>query len=306
MYKIVIGIPTYKRPGMLKKLVISIIKGNIDRALIKDINILVVDNDIERTAEKVVEEISTGLSGILKLNYCNYPVKGLSNVRNELYKKALEFNPDFIVSLDDDEYPSPDWLNQLLLTVIANKGDIAVGPVFPEFENKVSPYISYWFRYHDLPDQQRTKVFETSNYIISTDFLLKHKLEFDNRFNSTGAEDSYFRVTILKKGAKIYWAREAKAFEAITEKRAKLKWLFMRNFRCAITYTYILKLEGKYSSLLKKSLISIVYFIAGLLALSAILFPVKWKYWGIIKISESLGGFAGLFNFKYHEYAKAR
>lgn len=306
MYNIVIGIPTYKRSLMLKKLILSIIDCNINKSLIKDINIIVVDNDIDKSAEKIVKELIDRFYGIHKLNYYNYPVKGLSNVRNELFNKALEFNPDYIVGIDDDEYPASDWLNQLLLTITTLNADIIQGPVIPVFENEVSPYISNWFKYKKLKNHKRLKFFWTSNFIISVSFLLKHKIKFDERFNITGSEDSYFGVNALKKGAKIFWASNAIIYETIPAKRAKLKWLIKRRYNSANTFTYILKLEKNYFGLLKKTLISLVYFLSGGLALVAIPLPFRWKYWGILKISESLGGFAGLVGIQYHEYAKDR
>ena len=65
-------------------------------------------------------------------------------------KRLPDYDPDFIVCIDDDEFPTPDWLNQLLLTITEIKADIVLGPVIPVFENKVSPYISYWFKYKIL------------------------------------------------------------------------------------------------------------------------------------------------------------
>ncbi|HEY5587814.1 MAG TPA: glycosyltransferase [Candidatus Paceibacterota bacterium] len=306
MYNIVIGIPTYKRPLMLKKLILSITDCNINKSLIKDINIIVVDNDIDKTAEKIVKELIDRFYGIHKLNYYNYPVKGLSNVRNELFNKALEFNPDYIVCIDDDEYPASDWLNQLLLTTTILKADITQGPVIPVFENEVSPYISNWFKYQKIKNHKRVKFFWTSNFIISVSFLLKHKIKFDERFNITGSEDSYFGVTALKKGAKIFWASNAIIYETIPAKRAKLKWLIKRSYNGAINFTYILKLEKIYFGLLKKTIISIAYFIIGGISLVVIPFPFRWKYWGVLKMSESIGNFAGLFGIQFHEYAKDR
>lgn len=306
MYNIVIGIPTYKRPLMLKKLILSIFDCNINKSLIKDINIIIVDNDIEKTAEKTVKELIDESYGIHKLNYYNYPVKGLSNVRNEIFNKALEFNPDHILCIDDDEYPSADWINQLLSAITAIKAEIVLGPVIPVFEDKVSPFIPYWFKYPDLENYQKVDFFWTSNFIICTDFLLKHKIKFDERFNITGSEDSYFGVRALNKGAKICWANNAVVYETIPPKRANLKWLIKRKYNGALTFIYILKLEKNYLGLLKKIIISIAYLLSGGMALVVIPFPFRWKYWGIIKISESMGGFAGLFGIQFHEYAKDR
>ena len=54
--------------------------------------------------------------------------------------------------------------------------------------------------------------------------------------------------------------------------------------------------------ILKKTLISVGYIISGSIALLAMLLPIKKRYWGIIKISEGIGGLAGLFNISYDAY----
>lgn len=306
MYKIVIGIPTYQRPLMLEKLLFSINGCNINKSLIKDVNIIVIDNDIDKSAEKIVNKLTDQFNDPFKLNYYNYPVKGLSNVRNELFSMAFRYKPDYIVCIDDDEYATPDWLNQLLLVITEIKADIVLGPVIPVFENNVKSYISNWFRYKKLLNHQRIEFFWTGNFIINVDFLLNNKIEFDERFNFTGSEDSYFGVTALKAGANICWARNAIVNETIPPNRAKLKWLIKRSYNNASTFTYILKLEKNYIRILKKILINIAYFLSGCFAMVTLPFPFRNRYWGILKISESIGGFAGLFGMKYHEYAKDR
>lgn len=304
MYKVAICIPTYKRPEMLKKLVLSIISCNLNKVLIREVSIVIIDNDASKTAESTVNQLKEVHKTEPEINYYCYPVKGLSNVRNELLKKALKFSPDFILGIDDDEYVTTEWINQMLITIITNKGDIVMGPVIPMFEDIVSPYISYWFKYPKLSNSKQIKFFWTSSYIICVKFLLKHELEFDNRFNSSGGEDTFFGVTALKRGAKIYWAKDAVAYETIPCKRTTLKWLIKRCFNSAANFTFILKLEKNYFGLLKKFFISIVYLLSGIMSLVLILFPFSWKYWGILKISESIGGFAGLFSIQLHEYAK--
>ena len=51
MYKIVVCIPTYKRPEMFKELVMSISQAEINPELVRELNILVVDNDLDKSAE---------------------------------------------------------------------------------------------------------------------------------------------------------------------------------------------------------------------------------------------------------------
>ena len=302
MNKLTICIPTYKRPQMLKKLILSIMRNNIDQSLIKDAYIIIVDNDIERTAENITNELKNICSDPFKLSYHNYPNKGLSNVRNEIFKRALESAPNYIICIDDDEYATSDWLNQLVLTITLNNGDIAIGQIIPEIESRVSPTISYWFKHRPLTNNQKIDFFTSGNFIICTKFLLKYNLQFDYRFNSTGSEDSYFGVVALKKDAKIFWAADAKSYETITKKRATLKWLIRRRYGNAITYTYILILEKNYLKLLKKIAISIIYFFIGILGLVFILIPFKLRYWGVLKIATSFGGFSALLNIRFNEY----
>lgn len=301
-YNIAICIPTYQRPLLLKKLIESIVNSNINKQSIKDVIIIVVDNDINKTAGNIVAELKESISDIWQLQYFNYAEKGLASVRNELFKRALEHNPDFIVGIDDDEYVTPEWLNELVSTITTTNGDMAVAPYIPIFDPPVPSYISYWFKYPKLSNNQQIKFFHGGNFILRVSFLLKQKIRFDKRFNTTGAEDTFFGMNSLAKGGRIYWAGKAIAYETFQKNRASLQWLIKRRFRTAITYTYILLLEKKYLLLIKKIAVNIIYLIIGIIGLILMLTNSKFKYWGILKVAEALGGFAGMVNIKFHEY----
>ena len=305
MYNIAICIPTYKRPLMLKKLVLSIRKCKQNRSMINNVHIIIIDNDPGKTAESTVSHLSSLEDKIFKLSYFVCPDKGLSNVRNKLLKKAISLKPDFVVFIDDDEYATPNWLNELVYCIVKNKGDMARGPVISEFDKTVPKYVSCWFENPNYPNDEQVKTVETNNLIISNDFLLKSRISFNNRFNTTGGEDTYFGIEAIKSGAKIYWARKAIVHESIPVNRAKLKWLIKRKFREGVTFTYILILEKRYLNLSKKISVNILYLILGSIALALTPFTIKLRYWGILKIVESIGGFAGLFNIKYHEYSRS-
>lgn len=306
MYKIAVCIPTYRRPEMLKQLIFSIFENKTDPSLIPELDIIIVDNDIKRSAESSVDEINENTASAKKLLYFNYPVKGLSHVRNQLIKQAFLLHPDFIVFIDDDQYVTTTWLNELLKAIINNEADAAIGPVIAKLDENVSKYVKYFFKRKKYPDNSQMYKLATGNLIMRRKSLENLNVWFDNRFNSIGSEDSYFGIQIMKKGAKVIWSAKAIAYETIPEKRATLRWLIKRYFNGALTYTYIQKLEKKHLRLLKKSIVSVVYFLIGIPALLALPFPFRWKYWGILKISESFGGFAGLFNVHFHEYETDR
>ncbi len=302
MNKIVIAIPTYKRPEMLKKLLLSIKNCTIDKSIIGDIQIIVVDNDIEKSAENTVSSFLFENKNITNLIYHNFTEKGLSNVRNEMLRKAFEFNPDFIVFIDDDEYVSTEWLNELVITIINNNADLARGPVFADIPKETSSFISCWFSRENHPENYKLHTLSSGNLIMRRTSIQKFGIWFDMRFNKTGSEDSFFGIQLLKKDAQIFWAAKAIAYENIPDNRAKLDWLIKRNYRVAGTFTYILKVEKEYFKLVKKTIISFIYIFLGFFASILILLPIRKKYWGILKLSEGLGGIAGLGNKIYSEY----
>lgn len=291
---------------MLEKLLQSIFSCRIDPALIQKVDIVIVDNDAEKTAESTVVRLLSECPPSFQMHYYDFPIKGLSNVRNEIINRALGKNPDFIVFVDDDEYVVEDWLLAHVSTIVRNNGDFAMGPVIPEFENKVSPDISRWFGHYTFEDQRSLDFMDSGNLIMRTKFIKDTKLRFDSRFNTLGAEDSFFGVSALKKGASIFFAKGAIAYETIPAKRATLAWLLKRKFRGANTYTYIIFLEKKYFQVFKKILVNFVYLLIGVLSLVLVPIRFNYRYFGVLKLAESLGGFAGLFNIRFHEYLKGR
>lgn len=303
MYNIVVCIPTYKRPLMLEKLILSIINGSIDKLLIKTVHILIADNDVDKTAEITVKELIRKFEKSYDIQYFNHPSKGITNIRNELIKRALLLNPEFLVFIDDDEYVTSEWLNELVKTMINNNADAARGPVIPVVDDSFSRYISYWVSQEEhFPDNALLPSLFTGNLILRVSSLKAYNVWFDSRFNIIGSSDIYFGIQIFKKGAKLYWASRAIAYETITENKAKLLWLIRRSFRGASTLTYIYKLEKEYYLLFRKLIISGIYLISGSFATILVIIPFKQKYWGILKFFEGIGGIAGVFNLLYKEY----
>lgn len=286
---------------MLKKLILSIINNNIDSSLLNSINIIVVDNDCDRTAEVIINEVQEEYKNTFNLIYYNYPIKGLSNVRNYIFNCALKFKPDYIVCIDDDEFATSNWLNELVKAIVSTKADVVRGPVLAACDEPIPDKVWYWFKRERYRNNSQIYTLASGNMILKSTSLQNFNVHFDPRFNFLGAEDSYFGIQILKKGAKIFWASNAIAYETIPKSRASLKWLLKRAYRGASTYTYILALEKEYLYLLKKIILSLIYIIFGFFSLFYFLIPVKTRYWGILKLSEGIGGLIGGL-FLYKEY----
>lgn len=302
MNKVVITIPTYKRPELLKKLLLSIKDCRLDKSLIGDVTIIVVDNDVEKSAEETMSNFLRENSDVEHFKYHNYAEKGLSKVRNEMLRKAFELNPDFIVFVDDDEYVTEEWLNEMMKVMLNNNADLVRGPALAIMAENTPDHISCWFSRENYPDNYELDTLTSGNLMMRRTTLQKYDVWFDLRFNTTGSEDSYFGRQLRKKGAKIYWSAKAIVYETIPPTRTTLNWLMMRNYRSAGTFTYILKVENESLKLFKKVVISFIYIIVGFLSSILILFPIKRRYWGVLKLSDGLGAIAGLGNKIYSEY----
>jgi succinoglycan biosynthesis protein ExoM len=302
MYKIVICIPTFKRPEMLKKLILSILECDFDKSLVSSRSIVIVDNDADLSAEKTVSELVSNEGKGTEISYSGYPVKGLANVRNELLKTGLAMDPDFIVFVDDDEYVTKDWLNELVGTIEANNGDMTMGPVNSVVGNHVPKYISCWLDRADYFNNAKLSFIRTGNLIIRVKSLLERNVWFDPRFNKTGGEDSFFGQQMIKKGATIYWASKAVVCETVPDDRANIRWLFARYYNGANKFAFILKLERNNVKIAKKIVVSLIYILTGFIGLVLIIFPVRKRYWGLLKLSEGLGGIAGFLSLRYNAY----
>ena len=302
MQHIAVCIPTYKRPEMLKRTLQSILDNDLQGEGNWRVDIVVVDNDTDRTAESTTKSVRVPENSFFKIHYHSFGQKGLSKVRNTLIEKALALQPKFVVFIDDDEYASVNWIKSLVNTANQEKADMVMGPVSSVFDKPLPEHITVWFKQPEHDNSHVVKHIASNNLLIRTDFLLESGIRFDQRFNTTGAEDTYFGIEAKRKGAKISWSDRALVYETVPENRATLNWLLKRRYRGAVTYSYILMLEKQYVQALRKGIVSVVYLIAGLPGLLYLPFNIKNKYWGILKFTEGLGGISGLLSIKYHEY----
>lgn len=301
MHTIAICIPTFKRIPMLERLIKSIIECSIEKSIISNIDIFVVDNDKDRSAERLIEKFKHHFKNTYNIHYNCFPAKGISNVRNQLITDAFTINPTFIIFIDDDEFVTKEWLIQLVQSIISNKADAVLGPVIAVLDKDTPAYISYWFKRDAYHENTLLQEIKTGNLILNCKSLKEFNVFFDSRFNSTGSEDSYFGRQLIKKGAKIQWASKAIVYEEIPRSRANLKWLIKRKYRVSCTYTYVLKLEKKYFFLFKKLFVSVLYVLFGIAGCLLLFLPIKKRFWGVLKLTEGIGGIIGL-QHVYKEY----
>ena len=100
-------VATFKRPELLRKLIQSL----FDQKKIDDIilEIIVVDNDIEKSAKEIVAEFSDTSS--ITISDYEQPIQNISLTRN----MALDMSSgNYIAIIDDDETADQYWIRNLV------------------------------------------------------------------------------------------------------------------------------------------------------------------------------------------------
>src|SRR5450631_3373274 len=123
-------IATHRRPQGLQRL----LKSLVDQRDAPPFEVVVVDND----AEKSGEEVAVGYKQHLALTYIVEPVRGLARVRN---RAAAASNSTFLAFIDDDEWASPQWLCELYRVATELGADVVIGPIERIFAKEVPDFI---------------------------------------------------------------------------------------------------------------------------------------------------------------------
>ena len=230
--RIAICIGTYKRPELLRELLVGISQLTFCREPTPQIEIIVVDNDPLRSAQPVCASVE--LSWPLK--YFVEERRGITQVRNRAVAEAGAAGS--IAFLDDDEVPAPRWLEELLSAQHRYHADVVAGPVLPRFAPGVPEWAksSRLFHRPSFSTGQSLNICSTNNALVRTEVFFRVPT-FDDRFNLSGGEDTHFFLRVRRAGYAIVWSQEAIVFESIARERASFLWLLRRGYQYGNTWS---------------------------------------------------------------------
>src|SRR5271168_696976 len=110
MPKVAVAIPTFRRPRGLERLLVALAKLETSA----DVEIVVADNEAANhegadLCRKLAPSYRWSLTSIVVTE------RGIAQARNALAEHCLAHSDaDFIAMLDDDEWPSVQWLDAFL------------------------------------------------------------------------------------------------------------------------------------------------------------------------------------------------
>lgn len=227
-----ICICTYKRPALLDALLHALTlqqTGNLQ------LEVVVVDNDPKGSAGKVLQQWKTQLPYPLTALHETTP--NIAIARNAVVAAAVG---TWILFIDDDETPDPDWIVSMMQTQQDFQADAVFGPVLPRYTDQTPAWIKagnfFYRRRFNTGTRITTQDARTGNVLLRRACLSAIAGPFDTRFGRTGAEDTMLFRDMIAQGAKLVWCDEATVSEEVPPSRANLTWLVKRSYRLGQTY----------------------------------------------------------------------
>jgi succinoglycan biosynthesis protein ExoM len=235
-------VPTFRRPEGLRKLLAHVARLTYAGALA----VIVVDNDDEqRGGAAVVEAMAPTFRW--PLTCIVEPRRGHTYAYNRAFQAACRATPacNYIAVLDDDEYPDPGWLSEMIRVARQYDVDIVGGPVFPVFDDP-----DHWLAQSDLyaparnPTGPVAMIYGAGNMLIRRGVLEEYLDEpFLHAFAFTGGSDYDFFWRCRNDGRSFAWADDAKVLETTPPSRTSVAYLLRRKFRNGTEAT---RLERKF------------------------------------------------------------
>ena len=304
MSRVVVAIPTYRRPQGLERLL---------RALAElrtgvELRVLVADNDAERKEGLATVSRVKSRTYRWPLEAISVAERGIAQARNAIVAHVLDnYDADYLAMLDDDEWPESDWLDAFLAVARNTNADALHGAVLPAFEAmpghwaKACRGLSPW-RGKTGPVSM---IHSTSNVLIRRAALQPLvRPYFDSRFALSGGEDKDFFTRLASSGAKFAWADAAVVHAHVPVSRSTPRWALQRAFRIGNSDMRVfIKYERGISARLREGAK-----IAAALVLSPaaalLVAPLASRRMApLCKFARAMGKLAAMFGARYDEYA---
>ncbi len=306
MNKIAVCVITFQRIDGLRKLLLSLTETTSTADSTRSpsvVDIFVIDNDPKGSAEALCKHFEKNVI------YLHEPQQGIPFARNAALEATIN-NYDYLCFIDDDEWPSSQWLASLTTTIETSRADAVMGPVVPVYPENCPQWIikGSFFERTRRKTGERMDRGASNNVMLRADFLRRTGLRFNETLRFTGGSDTYFFQAAIAEKIHIVWCNEAEVFEDIPRHRMTVKWLIQRSFRAGNTLSLCDQLRDPS---LKTKVIRL--FKGGgrcILVLLALPFALFFGQIRLIKLVlagvKGLGSLAGMIGFRYEEYAPKR
>jgi succinoglycan biosynthesis protein ExoM len=202
-------------------------------------SVIVVDNDSLESAKNTVLTIQK--NSRFPIHYYVEKIQNIAMARNVAVQKSTG---DFVCFIDDDEFPSDDWLYNLYKAFDEYQPDGVLGPVKPFFEIDPPRWIIKGklcerptYKTGTILDWKDTR---TGNVFFKRQIFSDKKYNFDSSFGVQGEDVDLFK-RLVENGNIFIWCDEAPVYEAVLPHRYKLSYYMSRSISSGISSHRIIK-----------------------------------------------------------------
>lgn len=300
---LVVAIPTCRRPRALRRCLEAVAR--LDHA--GPLRVIVAENDMERREGEAVCAALVAEGYRWPLQLVPAQERGVAAARNVLVRAALE-DPavSHIAMIDDDEWPQPDWLTQLLAVQRREGADVVGGPVDRSYERPPAAHVlrASEGAYGALRTGRVDLVDATSNILFDAAlFRARSEPWFDPAYSLLGGEDRDFLIGLQLAGARFAWSREAAVREDYPASRCTLGWMLRRAYRSGNT-DILINLKHRppsFTPLRETSKIAGALGV-GLVSATLLAWKPQRRVAGLLLLARAGGKLAGLMGLRYQEY----
>jgi succinoglycan biosynthesis protein ExoM len=219
-----ICICTYRRPELLRYLLKELSKQ--ETAGLFTYSAIVIDNDEEQTAKKEVTDISAQLSTEVL-----YDVEGRRNIALARNRAVAHARGDFVAFIDDDEFPTKDWLLNMFNSCARPSVSGVLGPVLAHYNLEPPRWVRAGGFYerprHSTGFKLQWTECRSGNVLIRKTVLDDMEGPFRTEFASGGEDQDFFRRAI-EKGNVFLWCDEAVVYEFVPPSRWTRRFMLSR------------------------------------------------------------------------------
>jgi len=254
--------------------VVQLLK-SLENQTMEDFEVVIVVNGNNRYFKKLQDAVKYETEVNHKINIIFNPVdKGIAHSRNIALKHA---KTSYMAYTDDDAFPHPRWLEELLRTLEMNdKVGVVTGPVIGKWEIGTEnwalwfPRELYWIigcTPWDIPKVIEVRNGFASNLASKRRILLKIG-GFNEKFgynptNHLAGEEPDLGIRLMRAGYVTLWNPNVIVYHRIFRKRLRIKNILLRSFVEGKTKAYlsqaygsgVIKLEREYLQSVIKSFV---------------------------------------------------
>ena len=216
---------TCKRPKMVAETLKSI--NNLLLPSNKRVEVLICDNDENKTGRKVIEENSQSFK--LPLHYVVEKQRGICFARNKILEEAIKLNASHILFFDDDEILSETCLMEHIFLYETNPSVfISSGPTKNKFIDKLPKYITKNIVFKQKTTKKtglKRDYCACGNVFFPVSLIKNYKLRFSSEYIFMGGEDGDFFKKASNLGFTIIWNNEAIIYEMVSKSRGNINWI---------------------------------------------------------------------------------